>query len=169
MSMTLYINACVREKSRTEILSNELLSKLGEYEEVKLENIDFPKTNEAFLKKRDSLIASRTFDDPMFDLARQFAKAETIVIAAPYWDLSFPAMLKQYIEHINVLGITFEYTPEGIPKGLCRASRLYYVMTAGGTYVPEEFGFGYIKSLAENFYGIRDIKLIKATGLDIYS
>ncbi|WP_294216439.1 NAD(P)H-dependent oxidoreductase [Pseudobutyrivibrio sp.] len=167
--MTLYINACVREKSRTEILSNELLSKLGEYEEVKLENIDFPKTNEAFLKKRDSLIASRTFDDPMFDLARQFAKAETIVIAAPYWDLSFPAMLKQYIEHINVLGITFEYTPEGIPKGLCRASRLYYVMTAGGTYVPEEFGFGYIKSLAENFYGIRDIKLIKATGLDIYS
>jgi len=167
--MTLYINACVREKSRTEILSNELLSKLGEYEEVKLENVDFPKTNEAFLKKRDSFIASRTFDDPMFDLARQFAKAETIVIAAPYWDLSFPAMLKQYIEHINVLGITFEYTPEGIPKGLCRASKLYYVMTAGGTYVPEEFGFGYIKSLAENFYGIRDIKLIKATGLDIYS
>ncbi len=166
--MTLYINACVREKSRTEILSNELLSKLGEYEEVKLENVDFPKTNEAFLKKRDSLIASRTFDDPMFDLARQFAKAETIVIAAPYWDLSFPAVLKQYIEHINVLGITFEYTPEGIPKGLCRASRLYYVMTAGGTYVPEEFGFGYIKSLAENFYGIRDIKLIKATGLDIF-
>lgn len=166
--MFLFINACVREESRTEILSKALLSRLGDYEEVKLEKIDFPKTNEDFLKKRDSLIAARAYDDEMFTLAHQFADADIIVIAAPYWDLSFPAMLKQYIEHINVLGITFEYTPEGIPKGLCRASKLYYVMTAGGTYVPEEFGFGYIKSLAENFYGIKDVELIKATGLDIY-
>ena len=77
-------------------------------------------------------------------------------------------MLKQYIENINVLGITFEYTPEGFPKGLCRAGRLYYVMTAGGGYVPEQYGFGYIKELAQSFYGIKDVKLIKATGLDIY-
>ena len=166
--MTLFINTCVREESRTKILSDALLSKLGDYEELKLENIDFPKTDEAFLKKRDSLIASQSFDNPMFTLARQFAKADIIVIAAPYWDLSFPAVLKQYIEHINVLGITFEYTPEGFPKGLCKANKLYYVMTAGGTYVPEEYGFGYIKSLAENFYGIKDVELIKATGLDIY-
>ncbi|QFJ54239.1 NAD(P)H-dependent oxidoreductase [Pseudobutyrivibrio xylanivorans] len=166
--MTLFINACVREKSRTKLLSDALLAKLGDYEEVNLEDIDFPKTDKSFLKKRDSLIASHSFDNPMFTLARHFAEADTIVIAAPYWDLSFPAVLKQYIEHINVLGITFEYTPEGFPKGLCRANKLYYVMTAGGTYVPEEFAFGYIKSLAENFYGIKDVKLIAATGLDIY-
>ena len=165
--MTLFINACVREESRTKKLAKALLSKLGEYEEVKLEDIDFPKTDESFLKKRDSLIASRSFDDPMFELARQFAKADTIVIAAPYWDLSFPAALKQYVEHINVVGITFEYTKEGFPKGLCRAGKLYYVMTAGGTYVPEEFGFGYRQSLAQNFYGIKDVELVKATGLDI--
>ena len=76
-------------------------------------------------------------------------------------------MLKQYIEHINVLGITFEYTPEGIPKGLCKAKKLYYVMTAGGTFVPEEYGFGYIKALAQSFYGIKEVELIKAVGLDI--
>ena len=75
--------------------------------------------------------------------------------------------MKQYIEAINVLGITFEYTPEGFPKGLCKAKKLYYVMTAGGSYVPEEFGFGYIKALAQNFYGIEDVELIKAIGLDI--
>ena len=75
--------------------------------------------------------------------------------------------MKQYIEAINVLGITFEYTPEGFPKGLCKANKLYYVMTAGGNYVPEEFGFGYIKALAQNFYGIENVELIKATGLDI--
>ena len=34
----------------------------------------------------------------MFDLAGQFAGADTIVIAAPFWDLSFPAALKQYMQ-----------------------------------------------------------------------
>ena len=89
------------------------------------------------------------------------------MIAAPYWDLSFPAVLKQYIEHINVLGITFEYTPDGLPRGLCRAKKLYYIMTAGGKYVPKEFGFEYIKALAQNFYGIQDVRKIEAVGLDI--
>ena len=42
----------------------------------------------------------------------------------------------EYFEQINVLGITFVYTPEGYPKGLCRAKALYYVTTAGGCYVP---------------------------------
>ncbi|MBP3279333.1 MAG: ACP phosphodiesterase, partial [Butyrivibrio sp.] len=73
-----------------------------------------------------------------------------------------------YIEHINVLGITFEYTKEGTPVGLCKADRLYYVMTAGGAFVPEEYGFGYVKVLAQSFYGIDNVKLIKAVGLDIY-
>ena len=103
----------------------------------------------------------------MFSLAKQFARADCIVMAAPYWDLSFPASLKQYIEQINVLGITFTYSSEGIPQGLCKARRLYYVTSAGGNYVPLEYGFGYVKALAQNFYGIRDVQLIKATGLDL--
>ncbi len=167
--MTLFINACVRNESRTKELTAELLRQIGnETEELKLEEVVFPKTDEAFLKKRDMLIAEGRFDDDTFSLARQFAAADKIVIAAPYWDLSFPAVLKQYIEHINVVGITFRYTPEGIPEGMCKADKLYYVMTAGGNFVPEEFGFGYIKALAQNFYGIKDVCLIKATGLDIY-
>ena len=122
--------------------------------------------DEAFLDKRDRLIASGAFDDPMFAIARQFAAADEIVIAALYWDLSFPAALKQYFEQINVRGITFVYTAEGIPRGLCRARKLYYITTAGGNYVPEEFGFGYIKALAESYYGIPETELIQATGLD---
>lgn len=166
--MVLFVNACVRSESRTRKLAGTLLAKLTDnYDEIRLENVKFPVTDEAFLKNRDRLIESRKFNDRSFDMARQFAAAETVVIAAPYWDLSFPASLKQYIEHINVIGITFEYTPEGIPQGLCKAKKLYYVMTAGGNYVPEEFGFGYIKALCENYYGIRDVELIKETGLDI--
>lgn len=165
---TLLINACVRADSRTKRLTDCLLSRLGgAVTELRLADLNFEKTDEAFLRRRDALIAAERFDDPAFALARQFAAAERIVIAAPYWDLSFPAALKQYFEHINVLGITFRYTPEGTPLGLCRAKRLYYVTTAGGAFVPEEFGFGYVKALAQGFYGIGDVRLLQAAGLDI--
>lgn len=182
--MILFVNACVRKESRTKILADRLLAKLKEdtesnpendikntaenvIEELRLEEMSFPAADEAFLQKRDALLAAGKFEEPLFAPARQFASADTIVIAAPYWDLSFPAALKQYIEQVNVVGITFEYTPEGFPRGLCRAKKLYYVMTAGGPYVPEEFGYGYVKALAQNFYGIQDVELIKAVGLDI--
>lgn len=165
--MILLINACVRKESRTKRLADALIEKLDrEIEEVKLWEADFPEVDEAFLEKRDALITGKEWSDPMFDLARQFAAAETIVVATPYWDLSFPAALKQYFEQINVTGITFRYTPDGVPEPLCKAKRLFYVTTAGGTFVPEEFGFGYVKMLARSFYGIEDVKIIKAVGLD---
>lgn len=166
--MILFVDACVRTQSRTKRLAEALLAKLNEETvHIALEEISFAVTDEDYLKKRDDLISTGAFDDDMFALARQFAAADTIVIAAPFWDLSFPAKLKQYIEAINVTGVTFEYTSEGFPKGLCKANSLYYVMTAGGNYVPSEFGFGYIKSLAQNFYGIKNVEIITATGLDI--
>ncbi len=166
--MVLFINACVRKQSRTRKLADSVLSKLeGEVQEIRLHELSFPVVDEAFLRNRDRLIDCGEFSDPLFDMARQFASADRIVIAAPYWDLSFPAVLKQYFEQINVIGVTFRYTPEGVPQGLCKAEKLYYVTTAGGLFVPEEFGFGYVKSLARNFYGIRDVQLVKEVGLDI--
>ena len=167
-SPILFVNACVRKGSRTRRLAEVVLSKFARpYDEVILENIAFPVVNEDYLEKRDLLLSEGDFGNAMFDLARQFAEAKTIVIAAPFWDLSFPAMLKQYLEQINVVGMTFKYSEEGVPVGLCRAKQLVYVTTAGGQYVPEEYGFGYIKALAQNYYGIQDVQLISAVGLDI--
>ncbi len=166
--MTLFINACVRKDSRTKRLADLLLAKRGEpYEELRLGEIEFPVVDEAFLIRRDQLKIKEDFSDPVFDLARQFAAAESIVIAAPFWDLSFPASLKQYFEMINVGGVTFCYTIDGSVKGLCRAESLTYVTTAGGDFTPDEFGFGYVRALAQNYYGIQNVRLIKASGLDI--
>ena len=87
--MILYVNACVRRDSRTKRLAECLLEKLDEpFTEVRLENIVFPVTNEAFLTKRDELIEAEDFSNPAFS-PQQFAAADRIVIAAPYWDLSF--------------------------------------------------------------------------------
>ena len=166
--MILYINACVREDSRTKRLAEHLLSRLdGEVKEVRLIDTSFPKADADFIKKRDKLIYEKNFSDPLFSAARDFAIADTIVIAAPFWDLSFPAALKQYIEQINVVGITFYYTKEGFPRGLCKAKKLYYITTAGGKIYNEDYGYGYIKALSNELYGIKDTVLFKAEELDI--
>ena len=95
----LFINACVRDESRTRILADKLLLKINEaYDEICLKDIQFPVVDEEFLHERDRLAYGNEFDNPMFKLANQFADAEEIVIAAPYWDLSFPAALKQYLD-----------------------------------------------------------------------
>ncbi|WP_303789453.1 NAD(P)H-dependent oxidoreductase [Ruminococcus flavefaciens] len=167
--MVLFINSCVRANhSRTLRLANVLLQKLNKpYTELILSDIAFQPVDYSYIQTRDLLLSEGDHNHPMFDLARQFAAADTIVIAAPFWDLSFPAMLKQYFEQINAIGITFKYTEEGYPVGLCKAKKLYYVTTAGGMFFPEEYGFGYIRALAENFYGIKECIMFKAVGLDI--
>ena len=99
--------------------------------------------------------------------AKQFLRADTIVVAAPHWDLSFPATLKQYFEQINVVGLTFFYADSDVPTTLCRAKRLIYTATAGGPVRSHDFGFGYVKALGAEFYGIADAVLFCAEGLDI--
>ena len=167
--MVLFIDACVRQSSRTLELSRRLLSHLshGQIVERRLADFEFPKVDEAYLEKRDALIEAHKLNDTMFALANEFASADEIVIAAPYWDMSFPAALKQYFELINVIGITFRYTETGQPKGRCKAKRLFYVSTSGGDYCPEEFGFGYADALCKGFYGIPETNLFMARGLDI--
>lgn len=92
--MTLFINCCPRGESRTEKLARALLKALGEYEELRLYDEPLHPLGRADIAKRDALLAEKKYDDEMFCYARQFAAADRIVIAAPYWDLSFPAQLK---------------------------------------------------------------------------
>ncbi|MDD6484930.1 MAG: NAD(P)H-dependent oxidoreductase [Clostridiales bacterium] len=165
--MILYVNSCVRDDSRTNRIALALLKKLGkEYEEVKLDKEDLKPLSKETLKLRTELISKGDYSSPMFGYAKQFADADIIVIAAPFWDLSFPAILKTYIENIYVTGIVSKYSPDGKPVGLCKAKKLYYVTTAGGPYVPD-YSFGYIKDLAVNYLGIEEAVLIKAQMLDV--
>ena len=123
--------------------------------------------DENFLRERDRLISQGSRDAALFSLAREFSMADTVVIAAPFWDLSFPSSLKRYFEQINVIGVTFRYTEQGVPVGLCRANRLIYVTTAGGKIEEDAYGFGYVRALARTFYGIPHVACLKAEGLDL--
>lgn len=165
--MILFVNGCVRENSRTLELAQAVLAKESDaIEEVRLYPDGPNGLNAETLRLRDALLTNQELDHPMFRWARQFAAADTIVIAAPYWDLAFPAKVRAYLEEVTVSGITFRYGENGIPQGLCRAKRLIYVTTAGGP-IFQNYGYEYIKALAQGFYGIPDVSLVRAEGLDI--
>ena len=164
----LLVNACVRKKSRTIKLARKVAETLGgNVTEVFLEKerirpmYGLPNVNRAILLEAGELW------NKDFALAQQFANADAIIFAAPFWDLSFPAILKIYLEIINIAGIVFEYLPDGSVEGLCKAKKLCYVTTSGGKIENDTFGYGYVKELATSFWGIKDVHLIKAEGLDV--
>ena len=164
----LFVNACVRENSRTLALANRVLSHLnGTVVEYNLESAGLRPLTRETLAKRDALLAAGDKTDPMLRPALDFAGADEIVLAAPYWDLSFPASVKTWIEHINCVGLTFAYGSDDMPYGLCKAKRLFYVMTAGGPVFPPNEGFAYVETLCKAFYGIPAVQLFSAACLDV--
>ena len=107
----LFVNACLRgDESRTLTLCREYLEGIEDVKEVNLSEMRLEPYYGDSAAYRAQLEAKGLFDDPMFDIGKDFAEADEIVIGAPYWDLSFPAALKIYIEHAAVMGMTFHYT-----------------------------------------------------------
>ena len=168
MEKILFVNACVRPESRTAGLARYLLEKMkGQVTELKRGDEDIRTLDLESLNRRNDLIEKKEFSDDMFRYARQFGTADTVVIAAPYWDMSFPAMVKAYVEAIMVQGLTFHYTEEGIPQGLTNIKKVIYVTTAGGPIGDYNMGFDYIKALFGTFYNVTDVTCDKAEMLDV--
>ena len=177
MEYLLFINACVRgQKSRTLQLARRFLGAWQHaHPEAVITERDLcrdrlsPQYPEV-LEERDALWSAGKLDDPLFQPARQFAAAGRIVIAAPFWDLSFPAILKIYLERISVTNITFGYDDLGRSVGLCKADKLLLITTRGGDFsIPEiswmEMGARQLEALCA-MYGIPSFQCLTAQGLD---
>ena len=101
MEQILFINACPREGSRTLELARHLLSKMEDsVEELTIFEENLLPLNGKTLALRDKMTANQNFDHPIFKYAKQFATADTIVLAAPFWDLSFPSAVKIWLEYV---------------------------------------------------------------------
>ena len=176
MPTLLWVNACIRGKdSRTWQLSQKLLDEIKEdnkddlafsIEEVRLSTENILPLNKERLERRDELLAEGNLTDTMFDYANAFAAADMIVISAPYWDMSFPSILKVFLEAASVVGVTFKYAEDGSPIGLCHAEDLYYVTTSGGIIGDCNFGLEYVNAISRLF-GIERVHFVSAQGLDM--
>ena len=175
MKNILYVNACVKRDvtSRTDRLAQAYLKKSLETQSCKLSTVNLenivmhPLTGKS-LAERENAIADNDFSGTAFELARNFALADEVVIAAPYWDMSFPASLKLYMEQLCVNKLTFCYNEKGIPCGLTNIKKVVYLTTAGGYIGKNNFGFDYIKGLFSTLFCIDNISFFSAEGLDIF-
>ena len=174
MRKILYVNACVRRDidSRTNRLAQTYLNKCLESQDCSLsivnleDTIMYPLSGKS-LADREKAIANNDFSGSAFELARSFAAADEVVIAAPYWDLSFPALLKLYIEQICINKLTFSYDEKGRPHGLTNIKKAVYLTTSGGYIGSCNFGFEYIKGVFSTLFGIKEISFYSAEGFDI--
>lgn len=175
MPTLLLINACVRGKdSRTLLLCEKLLERIKEenkndlafdIEEIRLSTENLIPLNYERLQRRDELLSKGIIDDSMFDYANAIALADMVVVAAPYWNMSFPSMLQIFFEAASVVGITFDYEQDGTPIGLCKAQDMYYVTTSGGYIGDCNFGYEYVNAICR-LYGIENAHFVSAQGLD---
>ena len=174
MRKILYVNACVKRDiaSRTNRLAQAYLNKCFKSQDCSLsivnleDTIMYPLSGKS-LAEREKAIANNDFSGSSFELARCFAAADEVVIAAPYWDLSFPASIKLYIEQICINKLTFSYDEKGRPRGLTNIKKAVYLTTSGGYIGSCNFGFEYIKGVFSTLFGIKEISFYSAEGFDI--
>lgn len=175
MAKLLYVDACVTRdvESRTRRLAQAYLQKrltthACEVETVVLETLALKPLLGEGLAEREEAIRKNDFSCATFELARTFAAADEVVIATPYWDMSFPALLKLYVEHLCVNRLTFCYDETGRPRGLVNVKKVVYLTTSGGYIGEANFGFHYIQALFSKLFGVTDFAFCSAEGLDIY-
>lgn len=170
----LYIDCCIRgEQSRTRKLAEAFLTALSARGGIDIERLTLmdepiiPFQN-GFFWQRERLIEAGELNHPRFRYAHRFQEADRIVIAAPFWDLSIPALLKVYIENINVQGITFDCDEKNGCFGACRAEKMLFLTTRGGALKgnPMDNGTKYLSDMAK-FFGIPQFSHIAADGLDL--
>ena len=172
----LFVNGCISqrgEESRTLVLARSFLDAWqARHPEAEVETVE-PEALLALkpfapemLNDRDALAGIRCFDAPVYDLARQFRAADRVVVAAPFWDLTFPAALRTYIEYISAVGLTYHYTEAGC-CGDCAAQWLVYLTSGGDVEREDSIGVLHWRQLAAMF-GIPKFDYVFAGGLDAH-
>ena len=169
MKNLIYINACMRAGSRTRRIATPIIEELRK--RYKVETVDLTKNlyqvaDNYTLEDRNQGIVPPEH----MALAKKIAAAGRIVIAAPFWDMSFPSALKVFFENMSLFGVTFDSNDKEC-YGLCKAEKVMYITTRGmdiGTGDPLEQATPYIKALS-HLWGWGELTVISAQNMDYSS
>ena len=154
MQKLVVIDACVRQdESRTRRIAEPVISALAEIVPL----------DPGLLEERGR------GDVPAWALraARDIASADRILIAAPFWDMSFPAVLKCFFEQTSLFDVTFTDTGTTC-TGLCKAPKVLYITTRGmdiPTGDPREQATPYLRALG-SLWNLGELTVISAHNMD---
>lgn len=167
MKTILFINGCIRgENSRTLKIARTYIKKHYSSDNYKIIEKNLNEEDLAFMTKASFDPVTGEPLPSSTALAEEFAQADQIILAAPFWEFMFPAVVNCYFEKVSVVGIAFEYTETG-SVGLCKADSFKYIYTSGD-YLGEDDKISekYLKRLTE-LYGIKNFSSILVDALDI--
>lgn len=159
----------MRPGSRTLRIADKIISYLKdryEVETIDLRDNCFSAADRYILEDRENGIVPPEH----VETASKIASADRIVIAAPFWDMSFPAALKVFFENISLFGVTFD-SNEKECYGLCKAEKVMYITSRGmniSTGDPLEQATPYIKALS-HLWGLGELTVIAAQNMDYSS
>ncbi len=96
------------------------------------------------------------------ELIGELTAADAIVITAPLYNFSVPAVLKAWIDQVARAGVTFSYSEAG-PVGLLADRPVYLIMASGGVPFGSEIEFAtrYMRHVL-GFIGLKDVRFIGA-------
>ena len=169
MERLLVIDSCMRPESRTRKILEAAKEALASRYEI--ESIDvnaaglLPITPEVLAEKTSGIVP-----EPIVALARKIAAADRLVVAAPFWDMSFPAALKTFFENMSLFGVTFTDNGETC-VGLCRCKKVMYITTRGmniETGSLRDQGSSYIQALS-SLWGLGEVTTVAVWNLDYLS
>lgn len=166
MDKLIIIDSCMRAESRTKVLLDaamEVFLTRYDIETIDVNALALPPVAPQTLKERtDGSVPEETVT-----IARKIASADRIVIAAPFWDMSFPAVLKAFFENMSLYNITF--TDDGTTcTGLCKCQKVLYITTRGMNIPTGDFrdqGSSYLKALS-TLWELGDVITVAAWNLD---
>jgi FMN-dependent NADH-azoreductase len=189
MGKLLYIiaNSKPEEISSSRIVSRELVNRImKKHPDLVLEELDLyqeyiPRPQYKYFSSRSTLasgeellkLSSQEQKDiqEMLKLCKQFVEASVYVVASPMWSLSFPAVLKDYIDCVMQADHTITFENEK-PKGLLddRPRTFIYVQSSGAN-IPwilkpvMDKGLNYVEDIIK-FTGISKFEelLVDGTG-----
>ena len=166
MRKIFYVDACLRTGSNTKKIADAIIAKLAEryeIETVRLSENVFPIVNNDILNDRANGIVPEEY----VEMAKKLAAADRLVIAAPFWDMSFPSALKVFLENMSLFNVTFG-SNEKECYGLCKAEKVLYITTRGmniNTGDALEQATPYIKAIGK-LWGLGELHVISAQNMD---
>ena len=150
MKKLVVIDACIRgEESRTRRIAEPIILELAKrYEITRYDLTKMPMepiTPESYAER----VAGKV-PEWALEAAKTVAEADRIVLVAPFWDMSFPAVVKVFFEHLSLFNVTF--TDNGRTcVGLCKCEKVMYITTRGmniPTGDSREQGTSYLQALS---------------------
>lgn len=169
MEKLVIIDSCMRAESRTRRILNAAREVLSTRYDIEIIDVNaaglLPLTPEGLEERTSGIVPEQTLS-----LAKTIVAADRLVVAAPFWDMSFPATLKAFFENMSLYGVTFEDNGHTC-VGLCKCKKVMYITTRGmdvETGSPREQGSSYLMALS-TLWGLGEVTTVAAKNLDYLS